>query len=153
MQFIEGQSLAALIAELRRLAGDPERPSGPPSPSEAAAETTGPVRAVGAGETRGGEGDRLPAGQPSRDRSAHRSDVYSLGATLSELLTLRPLFGGRDRHELLRQISDEEPRPPRSIEPAIPAELETILLKALAKEPGERYATAQELADDLERFR
>jgi serine/threonine protein kinase len=83
----------------------------------------------------------------------HRADVYALGATLYELLTLRPPFGGRDRHELLRQIADEEPRPPRSLQRAIPAELETIILKALAKEPGERYATAQELADDLQRFR
>jgi hypothetical protein len=83
----------------------------------------------------------------------HRSDVYSLGATLYELLTLRPLFDGRDRHELLRQIADEEPLPPRSVDRAIPAELETILLKALAKEPADRYASAQELADDLQRFR
>jgi serine/threonine protein kinase len=82
----------------------------------------------------------------------HRSDVYSLGATLYELLTLRPLFAGRDRRELLRQIADDEPRPPRSLEPAVPAELETILLKALRKEPADRYATAQDLADDLQRF-
>ena len=82
----------------------------------------------------------------------HRSDVYSLGATLYELLTLRPLFEGRDRNELLRQIADDEPPPPRSVVPSVPAELETIVLKALRKEPAERYATAQELADDLQRF-
>jgi serine/threonine protein kinase len=82
----------------------------------------------------------------------HRSDVYSLGATLYELLTLRPIFDGRDRHELLRQIADDHPPAPRALSPAIPVELETIVLKALSKEPSERYATAQELADDLQRF-
>jgi len=82
----------------------------------------------------------------------HRSDVYSLGATLYELLTLRRIFEGCDRNRLLRQIAEEEPRPPRSCEPAIPPELETIVLKAIAKEPADRYDTAQELADDLQRF-
>jgi serine/threonine protein kinase len=82
----------------------------------------------------------------------HRTDVYSLGVTLYELLTLEPAFGGRDRHELLRQIAFEEPRPLRRLNRSIPAELETIVLKAMEKNPAERYATAQELADDLERF-
>jgi serine/threonine protein kinase/Flp pilus assembly protein TadD len=82
----------------------------------------------------------------------HRTDIYSLGATLYELLTLGPAFDGRDRQELLRQIAFEEPRPPRQVNRAIPPELETIVLKAMAKEPGERYATAGDLADDLRRF-
>jgi serine/threonine protein kinase/tetratricopeptide (TPR) repeat protein len=82
----------------------------------------------------------------------HRTDVYSLGATLYELLTLKPAFGGRDRGELLRQIAFEEPCPARRINKAIPAELETIVHKAMAKNPSERYATAQDFADDLERF-
>ncbi len=82
----------------------------------------------------------------------HRTDVYSLGATLYELLTLEPAFAGSDRQELLRQIAFEEPRPPRRLNKAVPAELETIVLKALEKNPADRYATAQELADDLERF-
>ncbi len=82
----------------------------------------------------------------------HRTDVYSLGATLYELLTLRPAFGGTDRQELLRQIAFEEPQAPRRIDKTIPAELETIALKALEKYPSDRYATAQEMADDLRRF-
>jgi WD40 repeat protein len=82
----------------------------------------------------------------------HRTDVYSLGATLYELLALEPPFRGTDRQELLRQIAFEEPKAPRRLNPAIPVELETIVLKALAKNPDERYATAQELAEDLGRF-
>jgi WD40 repeat protein/serine/threonine protein kinase len=82
----------------------------------------------------------------------HRTDIYSLGMTLYELLTLTPAFAGRDRHELLRQIAFEEPSSPRRLNSSIPAELETIVLKATAKNPAERYATAQDLADDLDRF-
>jgi serine/threonine protein kinase/Flp pilus assembly protein TadD len=82
----------------------------------------------------------------------HRTDIYSLGVTLYELLTLEPVFKGRDRQELLQQIAFEEPRPPRRLNKAIPAELETIVLKAMEKNPAERYTTAQEVADDLEHF-
>jgi serine/threonine protein kinase/WD40 repeat protein len=82
----------------------------------------------------------------------HRTDIYSLGMTLYELLTLRPAFAAQDRQELLRQIASEEPRPLRQMNRSIPAELETIVLKAVEKNPAERYATAQELADDLRRF-
>src|SRR6516164_8191886 len=81
-----------------------------------------------------------------------RTDIYSLGVTLYELLTLEPAFGGNDRQELLRQIAFEEPKPPRRIYKAMPAELETIVLKAMEKNPAERYATAKELADDLRRY-
>ncbi len=82
----------------------------------------------------------------------HRTDIYSLGATLYELLTLHPPFEGSNRHMLLHQIVNEEPIPPRAYRKSIPAELETIVLKALAKSPAERYASARELADDLSRF-
>jgi WD40 repeat protein len=82
----------------------------------------------------------------------HRTDIYSLGATLYELLTLEPVFTGADREELLRQIALDEPRALRQYNKSIPAELETIVFKALEKNPVDRYATAKELADDLDRF-
>ncbi|HEY1380751.1 MAG TPA: serine/threonine-protein kinase, partial [Gemmataceae bacterium] len=82
----------------------------------------------------------------------HRTDVYSLGATLYELLTLLPAFGGDDRQELLRRIVSEEPRPACRVNPVVPADLETVVAKAMAKAPDERYATARELAEDLQRF-
>jgi serine/threonine protein kinase/Flp pilus assembly protein TadD len=82
----------------------------------------------------------------------HRTDVYSLGATLYELLTLRPAVDGADKQEILRKIAFEEPKSPRSEDRTIPAELETITLKALAKEPAERYVTARDLACDLRRY-
>jgi serine/threonine protein kinase len=82
----------------------------------------------------------------------HRTDVYSLGATLYELLTLEPAFPGKSQEELIWQIASGEPRPPRRINAAVPADLETIVLKALARNPEERYATARELGDDLRRF-
>jgi serine/threonine protein kinase/Flp pilus assembly protein TadD len=82
----------------------------------------------------------------------HRTDLFSLGVTLYELLTLEPAFPGCDRQELLRQIASEEPRSSRLLNKSIPVDLETIVLKAMAKNPAERYATAQDLAEDLERL-
>jgi tetratricopeptide (TPR) repeat protein len=82
----------------------------------------------------------------------HRSDIYSLGVTLYELLTLQPAFTGDDRQELLRKIAFEEPRRLRQISPRVPQDLETIVLKATEKNPADRYVTAQEFADDMQRF-
>jgi serine/threonine protein kinase len=82
----------------------------------------------------------------------HRTDIYSLGATFYELLTLHPVFAGRTRPTLLADVLNRDPRSPRSIDRRIPAELEVIVLKSLSKNPAERYASAQELADDLHRF-
>jgi serine/threonine-protein kinase len=82
----------------------------------------------------------------------HQTDVYSLGATFYELLTLRPAFAGTDRQELLRQIAFEEPAAPRRLDRAVPADLETVVRKAMEKAPQDRYTTAQELADDLRRW-
>src|SRR5262249_9598069 len=81
-----------------------------------------------------------------------RTDIYSLGVTLYELLTLRPAIDGRDRAEILRRVAHEDPTPPRKLNPAMPRDLETIVQKAIAKEPESRYATARELADDLRHF-
>ncbi len=81
-----------------------------------------------------------------------RSDVYSLGATLYEMITLQPLYPGSDHQELLRKRAEEAPVPPREINKAIPVDLETVVLKAIAKEPEDRYATAGEFAADLQRF-
>jgi serine/threonine protein kinase len=82
----------------------------------------------------------------------HRTDVYSLGATLYELLTLEPIFADADRETLLYRILKEEPQRPRSIDRGIPEDLETIVLKATAKAADERYATAGDMAEDLQRF-
>jgi eukaryotic-like serine/threonine-protein kinase len=82
----------------------------------------------------------------------HRTDIYSLGVTLYEALTLEPAYAGSDRDDLLRQIANCAPRPPRGLRPSVPVALETIVLKAIAREPDRRYASAQDLADDLERF-
>jgi serine/threonine protein kinase len=81
-----------------------------------------------------------------------RTDVYSLGATLYELLTLEPMIRGNDDHQILRRILNDEPKPLRAVDPHVPAELETIVLKATSKNPDDRYPTAQALADDLRRF-
>ena len=80
------------------------------------------------------------------------TDVYSLGATLYELLTLRPPHDGRTTAELIGQIRDREPVSPRKLDARLPRDLETIVLKAMAKRPSDRYASADELADDLQRF-
>jgi len=86
------------------------------------------------------------------NRVDQRTDVYSLGITLYELLTLRKAFDADDQQQFLRQIEQEEPAPLRRVNPAVPVDLETIVLKAISKQRSARYRTARELADDLRRF-
>ena len=80
------------------------------------------------------------------------SDVYSLGATLYEMLALQPAFDDSDRGRLVRRVTQEDPIPLRRINPNIPRDLATIVHKAMAKERQNRYATAADLAEDLARF-
>lgn len=82
----------------------------------------------------------------------HRTDIYSLGATMYELLVFQPAFAGHDDKETLGMIITRDPASPRKISSAVPRELETICLKSLEKDPAARYPTARELADDLRRF-
>ncbi len=81
-----------------------------------------------------------------------RGDVYSLGITLYELLAQRPAFPDTTPQHLIQLITQADPVPLRKLDPAIPTDLETIILKAAARDPADRYQTAAELSDDLRRF-
>ena len=95
---------------------------------------------------------RYLAPEALQGQTDHRGDIYSLGLTLYELLTLQLPFGDLSPSELLRCVTEEQPIRPRKLDGSIPLDLETIILKATAREPGHRYATAGELADDLRSF-
>ncbi len=95
---------------------------------------------------------RFMAPERFEGESLPQSDVYGLGLTLYELLTLRPAFDDTNKGRLIDRVQNEPPRPPCKLDPRIPRDLETLVLKCLAKDPGERYATAETLAEDLRRF-
>jgi tetratricopeptide (TPR) repeat protein len=81
-----------------------------------------------------------------------RSDVYSLGLTLYELVSLRPAFDASERAELIERICNDEPARLKKLEPRVPQDLETIIHKAIAGEPARRYHSAKEMGEDLNRF-
>jgi serine/threonine protein kinase len=95
---------------------------------------------------------RFMAPERFEGKSLPQSDVYALGLTLYELLTLRPAFDDTNKGRLIDKVLHEPPLTPRRLDSRIPRDLETVVLKCLAKDPTERYATAGALAEDLQRF-
>ena len=95
---------------------------------------------------------RYMAPERFRGEGDGRADVYALGLTLYELLTLRPAFDSPDRLQLIEKIKTQDPPRPRALDPRIPRDLETIVLKAIDKDPKGRYGSADALAADLRRF-
>jgi serine/threonine protein kinase/tetratricopeptide (TPR) repeat protein len=85
-------------------------------------------------------------------KSDARGDLYALGLTLYELLTLRPAFAEKDRHKLIKQVTTQEPAPLDRVRGDIPRDLVTVVHKAIDRDPQHRYASAGELAADLQRF-
>jgi WD40 repeat protein/serine/threonine protein kinase len=108
------------------------------------AELTGPGEVVGT----------LPFMAPERfdGHSLRQSDIYSLGLTLYELLTLRRAFQDAIKERLIAKVLHQQPPPPRQIESRVPRDLETVVLKCIAREIGDRYEFAGEVAEDLRRF-
>jgi serine/threonine-protein kinase len=129
----EGRPHVTDFGLAKRLAGDAGQ-----TPSGAVVGTPGYM----APEQAAGQGKRLTTA----------ADVYGLGAVLYELLTGRPPFRAETVLDTLMQVLHEEPTPPARLRPGVPRDLETICLKCLRKNPAERYGSAEEVANELERF-
>jgi serine/threonine-protein kinase len=126
-------------------------------------DTTGNVWVTDFGLAKTGDGGMTHTGDilgtirymsPERFRGQCdvRADVYALGMTLYELLTLKAAYASGDRLKLIEMIRQEEAPGPRSIDPRIPRDLETIVMKAIDKDPRRRYQSADEMGEDLQRF-
>jgi hypothetical protein len=81
-----------------------------------------------------------------------RGDIYALGLTLYEMVAFRPTFDEKDKHKLIKQVTNEEPAPLGKLNPEVPRDLQTIIHKAIDREPARRYPSAGEMALDLQRF-
>jgi serine/threonine-protein kinase len=132
-------------------------------PANLLLDTTGNVWVTDFGLAKTGEGElthtgdvlgtlRYMAPERFRGQCDVRADVYALGLTLYELLALRPAFASGDRLELIGRIRAAEPARPRSVDRRVPRDLETVVLKAMDKDPKRRYQSAEELLEDLQRF-
>ncbi|MEM9658272.1 MAG: serine/threonine-protein kinase, partial [Planctomycetota bacterium] len=95
---------------------------------------------------------RYMAPEQFRGVSDERADIYALGTTLYELLALRPAFAASDRLKVLDAIQSSSPAALRDVNPQVPRDLETIVMKAMDREPASRYASAEAMADDLRRY-
>jgi serine/threonine protein kinase/WD40 repeat protein len=95
---------------------------------------------------------RYLAPERFKGQTGKRSDIYSLGLSLYKMLTLRPAFPASHRPQLIKSIIDSEPVRPRKLDPQIPRDLETIVLKAIAKKPSDRFSSAIEMAKELGRY-
>jgi tetratricopeptide (TPR) repeat protein len=134
---------------LARVTGQPDDAAAAPLELPAAGERDGTVQ----GQVLGTPAYMAPEQAEGRlDLLGPASDVYGLGAILYEVLTGRPPFQGDDTMAVLRQVVHEAPVRPRSVEKGVPAALEAVCLKALAKQLAARYATAKDLAAEVERW-
>ena len=95
---------------------------------------------------------RYMAPEQFEGKSDVRSDICAFGLTLYELLTLQPAYADSDQSRLIKQVARSEPTPPRKVVRSIPPDLNTIVMKSIARDPGHRYQTASEMADDLRCF-